>query len=318
MFQRFPSKHMAIAFASNTHDVYPPLVQRLYELLTDEPWEIPVYAKDPASQAFCNGLNEAFDYGGAWFDRCRRPFTDNPQEMAKAFDSFNRAVNLGSLQSDYRAGLKAIVDGLHPVAGAPFIKVGSFMAAKLREKYGAEHDKIYHTMGAISFFADYIKLYQSQPNFSKELRFNEDFEKLITKWNEDWTRTWNDQTRHIEFTDQSDFDAIGRKLKLLFANAEVYPDLINSLLAIQRDIPAAKATKLTVELYPQSARANGKWGLLLLLINQYGEEGREYLRKNIGEPKSRWSFNRMALPVLGTFGMRWGANGWMPERSTTL
>jgi hypothetical protein len=54
------------------------------------------------------------------------------------------------------------------------------MAAKLHENYGAERFKIHHTMGAISFFTDYIKLYQSQPNFPKELRFNEAFEKVIT------------------------------------------------------------------------------------------------------------------------------------------
>src|SRR5262249_55865746 len=56
-FYRFPSKNMAIAFGANTQGVSTQLfIQRLYELLTDEPWEIPVYAKDRAGQAFYDGL----------------------------------------------------------------------------------------------------------------------------------------------------------------------------------------------------------------------------------------------------------------------
>jgi CubicO group peptidase (beta-lactamase class C family) len=297
LFYRFPSKNMAIAFAVNTHDAYPPFIERLYELLTDEPWEIPVYTKDQASRAFYDGLKALFNYGGAWFDRRREPFTNDPQELSKAFDYFNRAVNLGSLQSNYQAAFKAIDDGLHPVAGSAFIKVGAFMAAKLHEKYGAERDKIYHTIGAIRFFADYIKLYQSQPNFPKELRFNEAFEKLIAKWDEDWTRTWTDETRSLKITDQSDFDAIGRRLKPLFANAEVRPNFIDPLMAIERDLPAVKAVNLAVELYPYSARAHGKWGIFLWMINQYGEEGREYLRTNIGEVEEPLPYLKKSLEL---------------------
>jgi CubicO group peptidase (beta-lactamase class C family) len=325
---RFPAKNMAIAFAVNTHNAYPPFIERLYELLTDEPWEIPVNTKDQASQTFYQALRGIFIYGGALFDRRREPFTNDPQELIKAFDYFNRTVNLGSLQSNYQTkidaladgfhpvtgsttntpqelirafdsyndalnlssrpsnyqtAIKAIADGFQPVTGAAFIKVGSFMSAKLREKYGAEREKVYHTMGAIPFFADYIRLYQSQPNFPQGLRFNEAFEKVITKWNEDWTRTWKDYTRNLQITPESDFDEIGRKLQPLFANAEVYPYFIDSLLAIPRDLPAMKAVKLAVELYPNSARANGKWGIFLWIVNEYGEEGREYLRKNFGE-----------------------------------
>src|SRR5215475_104804 len=226
-FFRFPSKNMAIVFAANTQGVNGPLfIQRLYELLTDEPWEIPVYAKDRASQAFYDGLNSAFDYGAAWFDRRQMPYSNDPGELAKAFKYFNQALNLSSLQSNDQAARKAINDGLHPVADAAFLKVGSFIAAKLREKHGSERERVYHTMGALPFFADYIKLYQSQPDFPKDLRFNEAFEKVIAKWNEDWTRTWNDYTQHLAITTVSDIDALGQKLKQLFDGAEVYPNFV--------------------------------------------------------------------------------------------
>jgi CubicO group peptidase (beta-lactamase class C family) len=296
LFYRCPSKNMAIAFAVNTHDAYPPFIERLYELLTDELWEIPVYTKDQSSRAFYDGLKAAFNYGGAWFDRRREPFTNDPQELSKAFEYFNRAVNLGSLQSNYQITFKAIDDGLHPVAGSAFIKVGSFMAAKLHEKYGAERLKTYPAMGAITFFGDYIKLYQSQPGFPKEVRFNDAFEKLITKWNEDWTRTWTDETRHLKFTEESDFDAIGRKLNPLFANAEICPDFIKPLLANQSSIRALKAVKLAVELYPMSARTNANWAVFLALVNQ-SEEGREYFRTNIGAPEEPLPYFKKSLEL---------------------
>src|SRR5262249_16756073 len=140
---RFPSKNMAIVFAANTEGAdglfY---TKRLFELLTDEPWMIQLYAKDRAGQALYNGLRTVFNYGGAWFDRRREPFTNDPQELIKAFNYFNRAVNLSSLHSSYEKTLKAIDDGPHPVADSAFFKVGSFVAAKLREKYGVEREKI--------------------------------------------------------------------------------------------------------------------------------------------------------------------------------
>jgi tetratricopeptide (TPR) repeat protein len=276
---------MAIAIGANTQGVSTQLfIQRLYELLTDEPWEIPVYANDRAGQALYDGLNSAFGYGAAWFDRRRKPFTDDPQELAKAFKYFNQALNLGSLQSNDQAPLKDINDGRHPVAGVAFIKVGSFIAAKLREKHGAEHEKVYHTMGALSFFADYIKLYQSQPNFPKELRFNESFEKLIAKWNEDWTRTWNDYTQHLTITTASDIDVLGQKLKQLFAGAEVYPNFVWALrnASFQSGGNGVKVAKLNLDLYPQHWRSNASWGVYLLLLQQ-SPGALEGYRKMFGE-----------------------------------
>jgi CubicO group peptidase (beta-lactamase class C family)/tetratricopeptide (TPR) repeat protein len=297
-FIRFPSKNMAIAVAANSHNVYQgSFIRRLYELLTDEPWEIPVYTTDQAGRAFYEGLKATLDCGGAWFDRRREPFTKDPRELRKAFEYFNRAVNLGSLQSDYQATLKAIEDGVHPVTDSAFFKVGSFMFAELREKNGPERDKAYRTMGAITFFADYIKLYQAQPDFPKEMRFSDAFEKLIAKWNEDWTRIWNDETRNLKFTDGSDFDAIARKLKPLFANAEIFPDFISPLLANQANDVALKAGKLAIDIYPASSRTNGNWGLFLMLIN-LSEERREYFRAQIGgEPEEALPYFKKSLAL---------------------
>ncbi len=298
-FFRFPSKNMAIAFAANTDGVYGPLfVQRLYELLTDEPWEIPVYARDRASQTFYDGLNSAFGYGAAWFDRRRKPYTDDPQDLAKAFKYFNDAVNLGALQSNHQAARKAITDGLHPLADAALFKVGSFIAAKLREKHGTEREKVYHTMGAIPFFADYIKLYQLQPDFPKELRFNEAFEKLIAKWNEDWARTWNDYTRHLTISAASDIDALAEQLKKLFAGADVYPNFTWSLrsASLQPGAKGAKAAKLNLDLYPQHWRPNASWGIYLVLWRRT-EESTARARNIVGELGQPIDYFRKSLEL---------------------
>jgi tetratricopeptide (TPR) repeat protein len=55
------------------------------------------------------------------------------------------------------------------------------------------------------------------------------------------------------------------------------------LLAYQNGAVGLKAVKLTVDLYPQSARANGNWGLFLMLIkNRAEEEGRKLHKEHIG------------------------------------
>jgi len=142
-------------------------------------------------------------------------------------------------------------------------------------------------MGALPCFADYIKLYQSQPNFPKELRFNEAFEKVIAKWNEDWIRTWNDYTQHLTITTPSDIDALGQKLKQLFDGAEVYPNFVWELRnASFQSGNGVKAAKLNLDLYPQHWRSNVSWGVYLLLLQRSpgAIEGYRRMFGELGKP----------------------------------
>lgn len=287
---RIPAKSMAIAFACNIQDIDRMVyLRRLYEILTDEPSEIRIFARSNSDRAIVGALDSTFGYGAIYFERAKKAFTIEEQELAKAFAYFNRVTDRDVLAADYQSTMEAIDDGRHPVAGDPFIKVGSYIAMKLREKYGAEHCRRYSLVGPIPFFADYLELYKADQNTPRQLRFNAGFEKLIAKWNGDWRTTWNDEMRNLKITDQSDFDAIGRKLKPLFADAEVYPDFIDPLLSIDR--AAANAVKLAVELYPQSARANGRWGRYLLVLNQH-EEALSYLKKSLELRPDGFASNR--------------------------
>jgi tetratricopeptide (TPR) repeat protein len=103
------------------------------------------------------------------------------------------------------------------------------------------------------------------------LRFTPAFEKLIERWDADWSRTWNDYTRSLVITPETDFDAVGARLRKEFANAEVYPDYVGYLQPIQQGIPALKAPKLGVELYPYSDEL--LFNLAYYIITFAGAEG---------------------------------------------
>jgi tetratricopeptide (TPR) repeat protein len=291
---RIPSKNLVIAFASNQQEVNRmAYLRRLYELITDEPFAIPfqpklVYVKDRSAEALREALRTTFNYGAMHYERAGRPFAADARELAAAFAYFNQSVVAGSMQ--------AVNDGWQPVAQNAFIKVGSWMAAKLREKHGAARTGRYHTMGEIAFFADYVALCRADAKWPREQRFSEAVEKLLLKWDEDWTRAWNDEARRVAITAETDFDAIGEKLKRAFANAEVYPNFIDALLSVQERPQSFKASKLAVDLYPQHPRTNAVWGATLALADT-SEERREMFKKAVGDVESPLEYFKKSLAL---------------------
>jgi tetratricopeptide (TPR) repeat protein len=218
-------------------------------------------------------------------------------------------VNRDALQAGFDPTLTAIHDGRHPVADSAFIKVGSYMAMTLRRKYGPERIEEYHSTGAIPFFADYIELYKRNPRHPANLRFNEAFEKLVIRWNQDWKKTWNDYARRFWFTRGSDLENIEDNLSELFAGAEIYPNLIKQLLELrqffesQKDWEkAAQTAKIAASLYPQSDTTNGYYAISLALIGKM-DEARQSLKRaaaissrGIASPTA---LNQIALGIAG-------------------
>lgn len=289
MVLRIPSQNLTIAFACNLQNIdRMPYVKRLYEAITNESWDIPVHTKDKIDEAVYKGMSSTFDYGSLHFDRTKQPFSTDAQELAKSFAYFNRTVSRSSLQSAFQETVTAITDGRHPIADAAFIKVGSFMAMKLRERYGVERTNRYHTMGAIPFFADYIEIYRANPQHPQELRFSEPFEKLVAKWNQDWSRTWNDYTRHLTTIPESDLAGVGERLRRDFTGAEVYPNLFGKLLEVRQSYEArrdwkgaAQVAKLAVDLYPESDLTNGYYAISLIIVGNK-DEARAALKRAVG------------------------------------
>jgi CubicO group peptidase (beta-lactamase class C family) len=310
MVLHIPSENLTIAFACNLMTIdRMPYVKQLYEAVTDQPWDIPVYTRTKIDEMLLRGMSSTFNYGALYFDQAKGPFTTDPRELARAFGYFNRAVNRESLQTAFEPTLTAINDGRHPVADVAFIKVGSYMAMSLRKRYGAERIKLYHSTGAIPFFADYIKMYKASPRHPTELRFDASFEQMVERWNQDWAKTWNNYTRHFSFNAGSDLNDIERNLKEIFSGAEIYPNLIQQLLDLRLFFAARKewekaagAAKIAAESYPQSDVTNTYYAISLIVLGKK-DEARESLRratdinsKGIASPRV---LNQIALALAG-------------------
>lgn len=310
MVLHVPSENLTIAFACNLMTIdRMPYVKRLYEVVTGQPWDIPVYTKTGVDGALYRGMSSAFNYGALHFERTRKPYSLDRQELAKAFEYFNRAVNRDSLLAAFEPTLTAINDGRHPVAGSSFIKVGSYMTMSLRGRYGAERIKLYHSAGAIPFFADYIKMYKADPRHPAELRFGAPFENLVERWDRDWAKTWNNYTRHFSSTAGSDLNNIESNLKEIFSGAEVYPNLIQQLLELRHFFAAreewekaAGAARIAAESYPQSDVANTYYAISLIVLGRKGE-ARESLKRaagiNSGGIAGAKTLNQIALALAG-------------------
>lgn len=316
----FPGLDLVVAVACNvqfgpTHRY----VQRLYETLTGEPWTVPVYTRERSDATIARALDGAYNYGALHFEQHGRPLTSDPKELAEAFAFFNANAGREALRADADGVAKRVRDARHPVGGQRLVKLGSFIASKLKAKDGAGF-KRYYVGGSIPFFADYVRLYRSDRTVPKQLRFTPAFEKLLEKWDADWTRTWNDYTRRLKLSPSTDFDEAGARLRREFAGAEVYPDLVGQLQPIQQGAAAFKAAKLGVDLYPHSAELLFNWGFFIIL-GEANEQARPLLKQlsPYERPVAYFKRAHAANPdgVMRPATFLGIARGWLPRPQMT-
>jgi CubicO group peptidase (beta-lactamase class C family) len=265
----FPEKRLGVAVACNLQ--FAPTgryVQRLYELVTGESWEAKVFTRDKLDAPLALALNNSFNYGGLHFEEHHAPLTRDAKELADAFAFFNATAAREAARADFAGVSKRVRDARHPAGGVRLIKLGSYLAARLKEKNGAAGLDKYHASGAIPFFADYVRLYKSDPATPKSLRFTPEFERLIARWDADWSRTWNDFTRRLSIAPDTDFDAVGARLRKQFEGAEVYPDFTGQIQPIQTGMVALKSARLGVDLYPHSDELLFNWGYFIILTER--------------------------------------------------
>ena len=324
----FPEKQLAIAAAANLElaDTYR-YVRRLYETVTGDAWDTKVFTRDRIDEPAALALQSAYNYGNIYFEEHRRPLTSEQKELADAFAFFNSNVSREAARTDFAGVWKRLRDARHPAGGVHLVKLGSYMAARLREKHGPEGFRKYYAGGSIPFFADYVRLYKSGASVPKALRFTPEFEKTIARWDADWARTWNDDTRALGITRETDFDAVGARLRREFAGAEVYPDFTNDIQPIQQGMVALKSHKLGIDLYPRSAELLFNWGYFIIL-SELSPEGRAALKQVAGEyERPMLYFERAHLsnpegPTrVQTFldiGKRWGERPQMLDAAVEL
>jgi CubicO group peptidase (beta-lactamase class C family) len=286
----FPGANLTIALAMNfEYNEYIPFVQRLYQLLLDEQWsgynEKQVITPDKTSDALIVAMRNAFYYGASFYDQHHKSASLSPQELADAFAYFNQHTRPEILRSALKESLEAFEDGLNPRTGQPLIKMGSFMADKLARRSGPQEMRPYHQMGAIKFFADYVRLYQSDPAFPANLRFEPTFESQIARWDQAWDSTNGSYVRQLWITPHSNFEEIGTRLRKTFSGAEVYPNVMGNISAVTWQLirkgdrqQAAKLAQLSVDLYPESDRAHVLLGIAKVMSRE-NESARTVLKK---------------------------------------
>jgi CubicO group peptidase (beta-lactamase class C family) len=279
MVYYFPERHLTIAVATNLQ--FAPTsryIRRLFELVTGEAWDARVFTRAREDSPTALAVNSAYNYGGLHFEEHHAPLTTDPKELADAFAFFNSNVTREAARADFQKVARQIRDARHPVGNQALVKLGSYMAARLKERNGAAGFGKYHAGGAIPFFADYVRLYKSDSSVPKQLRFTPAFEKLIERWDADWSKTWNDYTRTLVVTPATDFDAVGARLRKEFANAEVYPDYVMNIQPIQQGMVALKSAKLGIDLYPHSDELLFNWAYFIIL-SELSEQGRAALNQ---------------------------------------
>ena len=275
----FPERRLAIAAASNLqHAPTRRYVRRLYELVTGDSWDAKVFTRERLDAPAALALNSAYDYGSIYFEQHRRPLTSDPKELAEAFAFFNASAAREAARADFKGVSQRVRDARHPAGGLRLIKLGSYVAARLREKGGPAALDKYRAGGAIPFFSDYVRLYKSDASVPKALRFTPEFEGQLARWDADWARTWNDYTRALSVGPETDFDAVGARLRREFAGASVYPDYTGAIQPIQQGAVALRAAKLGVDLYPTSDELLFNWGYFIVL-SEVSPEGRAALKQ---------------------------------------
>jgi len=258
---RFPTLNFAFALAYNLEGANLHIYgHRLYQLLMDEAWNIPVYTGNRIHDALYLAVWNTFNYGMAEFDRFRNRKLKDTDKLKAAFAYFNAATQPDSLRSSYRRFLKRIRDGRHPIADEAFVRVGAYMTQQLLAAKGARHLEKYHKNGALPFFKDYIELYRSGAAIPETYRFSAALEKWIKEFSAEWEKVWTPALRRLHIAVYEDLDGILRHLQKQFAGRKIYPnyladfgDAVFDLLLQNETEKALNVAQKLAKLYPKTA-----------------------------------------------------------------
>ena len=256
----FPSRKLTIAVAANLERVNPEaFVQRLFEVVTGEPWQLNTYIADAGAQRAYQVAQGMFEEGRAYAECTDQPYAD----VAATREAFTQ-INRQALAPDARAARAYIDAARHPAGARVFLTAGASMARQLREA-GVDLNQ-YARGGALAFARDYVLLSQGTKAGALP-RFDPAFEQAIVALAGSWDRTaaiaWPAEPAYIA--------ALDSQLRTAFRGQRAYPDFVPELQelaqasAARGDVEAAlAASRLAVELYPLSDRTHVLQGLILL------------------------------------------------------
>jgi len=292
-----PEKDIVVSFACNLEGVNPSLYGlRVIQIILGEPVNINPYTGDPFDDLILNSMTLVFNYGMSYFERYGKALTENKKEMEDSFSFFKKVTDREFISKNPAKARKELLEGIHPKVGEPFQKLGSFMAQKLKNRFGEKGFDYYHKNGAITFFSDYINLEREEGSFPPEYKFSKEFENKVKSWEPDWLKTLNDSTRTLFIGAFSEPEGFKKNLWKNFSGAKIYPDFSSQIWEAVRILylngkydKAIEMAKISKELYPQSSLS------LVSLANAYLASGDLKSAKSLYEEAFKAKVHREAV-----------------------
>jgi CubicO group peptidase (beta-lactamase class C family) len=229
-----PRAGLIVALASNFEDAdLDPLEEKLIELFAGDPRPVDVRAADDADARVWEALRTTYTSGFAYYDRYGRAMTTDSRELAEAFRYFHAAL---------APDVIPVAEGAEPVAGQPFVKIGSYIASVL----AADRKDALYRDGALRFFADYAAV-------ARRYKFDDALMARVRKWSDDWNRVWTPELRALTFYEPDALDVLERNREAIAA-APLRPNFEGALIALAERDPAnaKRALTLGAALYPAS------------------------------------------------------------------
>ncbi len=205
---------------------------RLTGLVLNEGLNNRPYAAGKETLTLLSACDRIFSYGLGYYDWKNAPLTDDETQLKEAFAFFNKYMNSDALKKAFKETKKKIDSGIHATSGQAFTKIGSFMAAQLKEAFGEDALEKYQKEGFFNFFNDFINISQKWPSQKKAFTFPNKFINLFSQWYRDWNKTYTGYARNLVITPQSDLKELAARLKKDFAQARVYPDSSDEMIGM--------------------------------------------------------------------------------------
>jgi tetratricopeptide (TPR) repeat protein len=177
------------------------------------------YRMETPSQDALRRLRLTFLVGLGYHSKFGMTFAVDDEDLKESFVYFN---TLDPEAKDFR---QKINDGVQLFTGAPLVKVGTYMAEKIKEHHGEKKLAELRQDGAIPFFKIYIELYNNDNSIPEEHTFTEDFEKILEEWHSSYQKTWTQETRRYFHIPLVDFGKYIDDIKAKFRGEIVYPRL---------------------------------------------------------------------------------------------
>jgi CubicO group peptidase (beta-lactamase class C family)/tetratricopeptide (TPR) repeat protein len=282
----FPTERFAIAIASNREGLnLMPYVSRLAELLLGEDLDSSVYVTDEPGQIIYNCCADVFSYGMSQYDWRAKEISKEEKDLADAFSHFNTLMKKTYIEKNIKEAKKTIEDGFHPVSNQSSIKIGSYMVSTLKKNLGEEPFRGYFRRGPLAFFSDYIRISSQWPADRDKYKFSQDFSRLVSDWEKDWSAVYPDFVRDLLITTKTDFDELGIRLKRIFSGAKLYPDFSWDMeeagyFFLEKD-EADKSLAVfqsCYDLYPKSPASSSNLAAAYIWTGNT-EEARNYFKK---------------------------------------